>query len=167
MKSTVITLIAAAGLLAGCQSQPTWETGDWDNASRRDTNEWLLRTYFDTQTKNAIVRQHTLYDHHFVSGTADLNPRGERDLSIIAEHYARIGGGTLRMPRGDARGGLYERRLASVRAALSMEGLDPSAVEIVDEIWTADTQDSPRAGADYAEPSDEMPYSFHQEASGN
>lgn len=159
MKHT-LALLASLGLLAGCQSNSRY-SAEWDDQARGDTNAWLLRTYFDTQTKNAVARQQTLYGHHFVDHTDQLTPRGRRDLSILAEQYARNGGGVLSVHRGDASPDLYQRRVEYVRQRLAAAGADPSLVTIHDGIWTGEGTPSTRAGADYAAPSEDLPFSFH------
>lgn len=155
-----LALLATIALLAGCQSNTRY-SAEWDDQSRGDTNAWLLRTYFDTQTKNAVVRQHTLYGHHFVDNTDQLTPRGRRDVSILAEQFGRNGGGVLSLHRGDATPELYQRRVEYVRQRLAAAGADPSLVTIHDGTWAGEGTPSTRAGADYAAPSDEMPFTFH------
>ncbi|MBZ0172435.1 MAG: membrane lipoprotein lipid attachment site-containing protein [Phycisphaerales bacterium] len=163
MKRTLFLLIAA-GLLTGCQSKHK-QVADWDNQARGDTNEWMLRTYFGNQVTNGIVRQHTLYPHHFVDGAARLTERGERDLAVLARHYAEYEGGVLVMPRGGLPDELYERRLAAVRVGLARGGVEPALVEIDDDTWTGETTRSTRAGADFARPSDDNPFGFHADDS--
>lgn len=164
MKRTLI-LLAAAGLLAGCQSEHK-QVADWDNDARSDTNAWMLRTYFDTQTTNGIVRQHTLFPHHFVDGTSRLTERGERDLAVLAGHYAQYEGGVLVMPRGHVPAETYAMRLESVRVALARGGVEPALVTIDDGLWSGETTRSTRSGADFARPSDDNPFGFHADDSG-
>jgi hypothetical protein len=160
----VLTLLAAAALLSGCRSA-TPPVAEWDNDARRDTNEWLNRTYFETQVSNAVIRQHTIYDHHFVEGAAVLTPRGERDLEVLARYYERHGGGRLFLPRGDAGDDLYAARLAAVRRGLEGHRVDLSMVSIENGLWSTDSTPAIRAGADFARPSDDKPYSFHDKES--
>ncbi len=50
-------------------------------------NEEIVRAYENEQVTNGVVRQKTLYAHHFLSDTPILTELGERDLSILAKHY--------------------------------------------------------------------------------
>lgn len=158
-----LLILAATGLLAGCNSTRQQPIAEWDDNTRRDTNEWLMRTYFSTQVDNAVIRHRTIYEHHFIEGSASLNPRGERDVSILAGYYNRNQGGSLLLPRGDADDALYGRRLAVVESRLRTAGVDLSRVSIDDGLWAGQTSPSIRAGADYARPSSEAPHSFHHD----
>jgi hypothetical protein len=156
-------MLAATGMLAGCNSTKPQPIAEWDDNARRDTNEWLMRTYFSTQVDNAVIRHRTIYEHHFVEGSAALTPRGDRDIAILARYYNRHDGGTLLLPRGDADDALYGRRLAVVESRLRSAGVDLSRVSIEDGLWAGQTAPSIRAGADYARPSSDTPFSFHDQ----
>lgn len=158
-----LLMLAATGLLAGCSSPQPKLQAEWDDNARRDTNEWLMRTYFSTQVDQAVIRHRTIYGHHFVEGSASLNPRGERDVAILAGYYNRNQGGSLLLPRGDADDALYGRRLAVVESRLRSAGVDLSLVSIEDGLWSGQTAPSIRSGADYARPSSESPFTFHHE----
>jgi len=162
--------LLTAGLLAvplvGCQSKQK-EVAEWDDDARGSTNGWLLSSYYDTQIENGVVRQHTLWSHHFVDGTDVLNERGQRDLNILADHYRRYKGGVLNLPRNGTQRTLYERRTASVRETLASAGVDVGSVVFDTETWTGQTQPSIRAGADVVRPSDDKPYNFHEADAAN
>ncbi|USN98239.1 MAG: hypothetical protein H6810_08610 [Phycisphaeraceae bacterium] len=165
MKRILIPIIAA-GLLAGCRSAPQEVSREWDDDARGDTNAWLMRTYFDTQTTNGITSQHTIYPHHFVDGTAELTVIGRRDIAALAEHYTRYGGGELVMPNGGVSTELYQARVDAVRDCLRSDGADPTLVAFSDGVWKGVTTASTRAGADFARPSSQDPYHFHDQEAG-
>ena len=161
----ITTLIAACATAAitliGCQSKPA-QVAEWTDETRKETNSWMIRTYFDKQMENGIVRQHTLWSHHFIDGTHTLNERGQRDLHILAEHYIRHNGGMLNMPRNGTPREIYERRLDAVRESLASAGVSVDSVVFDADTWTGQTQSSIRSGADVIRPSDPKPFNFHE-----
>jgi hypothetical protein len=159
-----LALLVAPALLTGCQSKPP-QIAEWDDEARGETNAWMLRTYFDKQVENGVVRQHTLWSHHFVDGTASLNERGERDLHILAQHYIRHNGGILNLPRNGTPHDLYNRRTTAVRESLAEAGVNVAAVVLETDTWAGQTQSGIRAGSDFVRPSDPSPFTFHEGSS--
>src|ERR1044071_5771977 len=60
----------------------------------------LVHAVSDTAINNAIITQHTLFPYHFVSGTAELNELGQRELAVLCDHY-RANGGAATVREGD------------------------------------------------------------------
>ena len=91
----------------------------------------------------AIVTQATLYPYHFGTGTAVLNELGRRDVGLLAAHF-RDHAGTLNVRRAGAAQGLYDERLAVVRAALSAAGVAPAQIALADAAPGGDGMESGR-----------------------
>lgn len=81
----------------------------------------------------AIIAQHTLYPYHFVINSAKLNPLGERDLRVLAEHL-KVNPGPLNLCRGKASSDLYQARVKAVVHSLGQAGVDVDRVEIADRL---------------------------------
>lgn len=79
--ATALTSLAFAWSMVGCASQePVFE-------GRHFLNRAMTRTIFDDQIANSIVSEHTVYPHHFVADSAELNPVGEQHLNVLSHHY--------------------------------------------------------------------------------
>lgn len=159
--NTAVFVAAGFAALAGCQSKPA-QVAEWNDDTRGETNAWMLQTYFDQQIENGVVRQHTLWSHHFVDGTTTLNERGQRDLHILAQHYIRHDGGILNLPRNGTPREIYDRRLDVVRETLADAGVSVDSVVFDADSWTGQTQSSLRSGEDYVRPSDPNPFNFNE-----
>ncbi len=122
--AVLILLAAASG--PGCSAPP---------ATTADEPELLpgtmVASYRVEAIDNAIIREHTIYPHRFVPGTAQLDPLGQRDIEVLAAHYARHAG-TLSIPRGDASPQLYTARYDAVLKALAKAGVASSRVMVSD-----------------------------------
>lgn len=112
--------------LAGCGSP----------AAERSSNEmmgvhnlWANRAFREMAVEAAVVRERTLYPHHFVDGRAQLNQLGMRDLGFLAGLF-REEPGSLNVRRGSADDVLYQARLDTVRGELEVAGIDASMVDL-------------------------------------
>ena len=125
MKTRFLEPLLMASLLAGCASTtpPTQPQGA--------SEAWVGDTLRAASMHRAIIVQSTLYPYHFVHGSAELNPLGERDLAVLADHISDHGG-ELNLHRGAASFELYAARSRSVLDALAEEGLDTAGLSIVD-----------------------------------
>jgi hypothetical protein len=150
-----LTLALAAGVslvagLAGCAS----DGGEKPRAERHAKDETPVTTYDDAREFDAaivrahqddfeaagIIRQHTIYPYHFVAESATLNELGQRDVAILASHYASLSvdhgmpPGALSVRRGDASPGLYDARVRAVTAELARGGVPNDRVRIADAV---------------------------------
>ena len=67
-------------LLGGCEErQRSYE-------SEQNLDRELVTSLNNAGVKAAIVREHTLYPHHFVADGQQLNDLGKRDFSILVDH---------------------------------------------------------------------------------
>lgn len=171
MPTTRCTQLAATAALTtaalmGCSApKGDHDARAWNNAARRDTNAWMIRTYQGQQVENAITRQHTIWSHHFVEGTTALTPRAQRDLGVLRDHYIRHGGGVLTVRQGEAGDELFASRLEKVTGWLADAGVPMDTVAIEHGLFTGDGKRSTRAATDYVKPSEDEPYSFHEKKS--
>ncbi|MFO0982148.1 MAG: hypothetical protein U1E76_10490 [Planctomycetota bacterium] len=102
---------------AGCQSS-------YPNlAEQKSINTASIDLLNKVHVDQAIVAQRTLYPYHFVEGGVALNGLGERDLSVLAAHYAARPG-MLNVYQGDTDNDLYRDRLQAVKRALAERGVD-------------------------------------------
>jgi len=74
-----------------------------------------------------------LYPYHFASGSGQLNELGTRDLSVLIDHFLKVGG-NLNVHRGEATTALYDERVKSVLERLASAGVKNGAVSIQDGI---------------------------------
>ena len=124
-----LLMIALAGSTLGamaCESHPPVDPVDGKDLST--ANAWLVRTYQDQQTVNGIVRQRTIYPHHFVVGTATLNNLGRRDLAVLAAHYREHPDGLINVNAGTGDYRLGHARIESIRLALAQAGVSAQVV---------------------------------------
>jgi len=135
MRQSIATLLLSACLLAsaGCNEPQPVYVGD----NERPMNEAMIRMYTGRSTEQAVVRQQTLYDYHFISGSADLSNVGERDLETLARHY-NDHAGTLNVRQGGVDDDLYNRRIQTVTNALAEVGVYGSRVAISDGLPAGD-----------------------------
>jgi hypothetical protein len=91
----------------------------------------VIDLYSDLAIQNAIITQHTVYPYHFVNNSAVLNPLGQRDLAVLARHFAQ-NPGELNVRRGDVDPALYQSRMETVKARLAEGGVDVSRIRMYD-----------------------------------
>jgi hypothetical protein len=91
----------------------------------------LVHALSDTAINNAIITQHTIFPYHFITGSADLNELGQRELAVLCDHY-RIYGGPLNVRQGDAADALFQQRLSRVREVLASSGIKSTQVPVAD-----------------------------------
>lgn len=123
--STVLATLLTGVFLAGC------EENEMKGPDEGAVNSRLINSYNDTAVQNAIVSQHTLYAYHFVPDGPQLNELGERDLAVLAHHFAR-NGGSLNIRRHDIPAELYQARVNTVRERLREAGIDAERVRVSD-----------------------------------
>lgn len=123
-------LVLCVVAMAGCKY---FETKYDLTASerRRAANEEMVNVPTEEQVRNAVIAQHTIFPHHFVSGTDELNAIGRRDLLILAGHYKDHPGPVGMRPEGTCCK-LDEARVAAVKGFLEHEGVDVAALTIGD-----------------------------------
>ena len=106
-KAFAVVILMCAVLICACTPV---EKGPVTNAVNKDqVNQTILGTYSDLAIQNAIITQHTLYPYHFVNNSADLNTIGQRDLSILIEHFQQ-NPGRLMIQQGSEDDLLYQSR---------------------------------------------------------
>jgi hypothetical protein len=98
-----------------------------------DTTRWLAGRGTDEPARNAIIRQHTLYDYHFVPDAAELNELGQQSLDVLIAHFQQYPG-ELRVRRGSAPLELYDQRIETLMARLAAAGLTSDRVRITEEL---------------------------------
>ena len=81
--------------------------------------------------EGAIISQHTLYPYHFVTGSAQLNGLGLRDLAVLVRHFGHSAG-EVNLARGDVPDPLYQSRTQVVATELRTAGIAANRVSIVD-----------------------------------
>ncbi len=94
-------------------------------------NSRLINSYNDTAIENAIISQHTLFGYHFVQNGAELNELGQRDLAVLAGHFAKHPG-RLNIRRHNVPAELYEARVNLVREGLQKAGIELERMSISD-----------------------------------
>ena len=120
----IVTLSLA--MLVGCQREVHRHSEDRDAM-----NAWIVRTYQDDMVRNAVIAEHTLYSHHFLNNSVELNEMGRRDLEILAEHLAQ-NPGQLNLHRGGGDKKLHQQRTKHLAEALADAGVDSKRVKIQD-----------------------------------
>ena len=129
---TLPLLITVALLLGACNSSRYEKASrEWPEQRRTTMNQWIVSDYQQESIRNGVIAQHTLYDHHFVANSAQLNELGARDAAILAAHYQKSPG-ALNVRRGGIDGKLYEARVKTVRAELEAGGVDLTRIKVAD-----------------------------------
>lgn len=144
----ILSLTAGLGL-ALCACRAPAQQGS-ENRLVGSQNLWTARAYFEESAHAAVIREHTLYAHHFEQDGAALNQLGQRDVQWLAAHYLE---NPFRLPLSlnvrcaGVTEALYRERLSSVRAAFEQQGLDGSLIAIEDGLPGGDGLASARAHA--------------------
>lgn len=125
MKTTLILLPVMLTALAACHSAAQ------GNDVEKHTGPWAGDEIQNASLNNAIVSQHTLYPYHFVTGSAELNELGARDLNVLVAHFL-LAGGDLNVHRGETNQPLYESRVKTVLERLAAAGVTSSSVAVKD-----------------------------------
>jgi len=120
-----MSLICAA-LFCGCQEQQVEPTVDTSEVNRK-----IVDTYSDLMIQNAIIAQHTLYPYHFVNNSAQLNELGEKDLSVLIQHF-QDNPGQLILQQGGTESLLYQSRAQTVYEKLLAGGIPDEKIRITD-----------------------------------
>jgi hypothetical protein len=130
-------LVALMAMTAGCHTaQPIGQTATY--------SEDMVRLWYTESIEAAIVREGTLYSHHFVTDRPELNELGLRDLRVLARHLNSVGG-EIRVSSGGAAEELYQARQDHVRQALADMGVNTSRLVVSDGIPGGDGIESDRA----------------------
>lgn len=122
--------VLAAGLLCGvmlCGCNENQQVADEPNLKEVP----VLDLYKDLAIQNAVITQRTVYPYHFVNNSATLNTLGQRDMAVLANHFAQ-NPGELTVRRGEAAGELYQQRLETVMARLAEGGVDRGRIRVGD-----------------------------------
>src|SRR6267142_704023 len=125
MNTKLIAVPALLAALAACHSAAQ------GNDVEKHTGPWAGDEIQNASLNNAIVSQHTLYPYHFVTGSAELNELGARDLNVLVAHFL-IAGGDLNVRRGETGQPLYESRVKTVLERLAAAGVTSSSVAVKD-----------------------------------
>jgi hypothetical protein len=144
----ISTLAGALVLTLGACRAPT-EQG-YGNELVGGHNLWTARATFEEAAQAAVIREHTLYAHHFEPDAAALNQLGQRDVRWLAQHYLANPFGlpvSLNVRCAGVSEALYQERLESVRAAFEQQGLDASLLAIEDGLPGGDGLASARVHA--------------------
>ena len=133
---TLLTITIISVMITGCQNKqsevepsPFWQ--------RDVMNRWSVHNYNNQSINNAIVSQHTLFPYHFTNNSEELNELGQRDLNVLAEHFAKYPG-ELNIRRGGIESDLYQLRIGSVTDLLADKGVDTSRIQIKNELAGGD-----------------------------
>jgi hypothetical protein len=126
-KAVLIMSFVCVVVLCGCQekqqAEPTVDTSQ--------VNRKIVDTYSDLAIQNAIIAQHTLYPYHFINNSAQLNGLGERDLSVLVQHF-HDNPGQLVLQQGGTESLLYQSRAQTVYEKLLQGGIPDEKIRITD-----------------------------------
>lgn len=124
-QNTLLTLsLIGCVILAGCQEQQAEPTVDTSQVNRK-----IVDTYSDLAIQNAIISQHTLYAYHFVNNSAQLNQLGQRDLSVLIQHF-KDNPGQINLQPGGADSQLQQARSQIVYEKLLAGGIPDNKIRI-------------------------------------
>jgi len=126
-KMVVLSLVCAVVLLCGCQE----EQADTNTLDTDVVNKKIVDTYSDLAIQNAIITQHTLYPYHFVNNSAQLNGLGQRDLTVLVQHFQN-NPGKLILQQGGTESLLYQSRAQTVYEMLLAGGIPDEKIRIAD-----------------------------------
>lgn len=112
---------------SACTSTPT--THD-QQTMRMDQTRASFGTYYRHMSDNAILRDMSLADIHFVAHTAEINGIGEVRLERMARLLSAYGG-TVRYEARERDAALVEKRVKHAREYLALVGCDMDRVDVV------------------------------------
>ena len=125
LKETMFVMsVLCVIFVLGCQEQQAGPTVDTSGVNRK-----IVDTYSDLAIQNAIISQHTLYPYHFVNNSAQLNGLGERDLSVLVQHF-QDNPGRINVQQGSVDSVLYQSRAQTVYEKLLAGGIPDEKVRI-------------------------------------
>ena len=122
---SILSCSLLATALAGC-----WSPADPEVMPGRAA-QWSGDVIRAAAINKAIVQQHVIYPYHFVSNTAQLNPLGQRDLTVLADYY-RSHPGALSIRRVGAAQTLYDARVVAVLDKLKAAGVAIERLSVAD-----------------------------------
>jgi hypothetical protein len=128
--SAVLLFLLAVSLFVlpvGCQEEAKPPAGP----DPRQVNIELMNAFNDIAMQNAIIAQHTLYPYHFINNSARLNELGQRDLDVLAGHFAE-NPGRLNIRMDGLAADLYRARIDTVTERLAAAGVDMDRVSVSD-----------------------------------
>lgn|SRR5678815_2314802 len=125
MNPKSILSCSLVALLAGC-----WSPADPEVMPGR-AGQWSGDVIRAAAINKAIVTQHVIYPYHFVVNTDELNPLGQRDLTVLADYY-RKHPGALSVRRMGAAQALYDKRVAAVLDKLKASGVETERLTVAD-----------------------------------
>ncbi|MHC4290185.1 MAG: OmpA family protein [Planctomycetota bacterium] len=126
-KTFFLMSMMSAVSLCGCQEK---QAGT-NTVDESEVNRKIVDTYSDLAIQNAIIAQHTLYPYHFVNNGAQLNGLGERDLSVLVQHF-QDNPGQLILQQGGTESLLYQSRAQTVYEKLLQGGIPDGKIQITD-----------------------------------
>jgi hypothetical protein len=125
MKPLLILTIGLSLASLGACGSPSTTTRP--NQLKGAHNMWVAEELRTRSIENGVTAERSVYEHHFVPGTSELNPLGLRDLELLARHF-RSHGGSLEVRRGEASEDLYLARRVAVADELATAGIDPERI---------------------------------------
>ena len=138
-------LAAAAMLTAGCSSKPKPQGPSTIHVPpERTLNADIVEMNFSQQIHNGAVIGQTIYPHHFVPHTSELNMIGERQVQALLPRSVD-GPVEINVMRGDVSDTLYQARLETVRAAFINSGVAAERIAFADKLPSGDGMSSERA----------------------
>jgi hypothetical protein len=125
-KTMLMVSVMSVVVFCGCQEEQAAPKVDQDAVNRK-----IVDTYSDLAIQNAIIAQHTLYPYHFVNNGVQLNSLGQRDLSVLIQHFQE-NPGQLTLQQGGTESRLYQSRAQTVYEKLLAGGIPDGKIRITD-----------------------------------
>lgn len=123
-RTLLVLGLLACIVLTGCQEEQAEPTVDTTEVNRK-----IVDTYSDLAIQNAIISQHTLYPYHFVNNSAQLNKLGERDLTVLIQHF-KDNPGRINLQQGGVDSSLYRSRTQTVTEKMLQGGIPDNKIKI-------------------------------------
>lgn len=138
------TIAAAAMVAVGCASKPKPQGPSAVHVPpERTLNSDLVEINFSQQNHKGAVIGRTVYPHHFVPDSSELNMIGERQVDdlIPASLEQPL---EINVMRGDASDTLYQARLETVRTRFIRSGVAAERIAFADKLPGGDGISSER-----------------------
>jgi hypothetical protein len=126
-KAVLMMSLICAVVFCGCQEEQV----DTTTVDQSQVDRKIVDTYSDLAIQNAIIAQHTLYPYHFVNNSPNLNDLGQRDLSVLVQHF-QDNPGQLILQQGGTESLLYQSRAQTVYESLLQGGIPDGKIQISD-----------------------------------
>jgi hypothetical protein len=125
----VAALVAALVTITACEKSESWKTATDQNVAKMEEGNKSFGGFYTQMADNAILRDMSLTDSHFVAHSAEISGLGVARLERMAKLLTTYGG-TVRYQTDSRDEKLVKQRLDHVREYLKLTGCNMERVAV-------------------------------------